>query len=244
MKAENQKLTLDLGNGMKMELILIPRGKFLMGSPDMEKGRSSIEGPQHEVTIAKPFYMGVNLVTQEQWQAVMGSNPSQPKGKGNQPVCCTNFYDCQAFCEILSAKTGQTVRLPSEAEREYAGRAGTTTRFSYGDDPDYSQLREYAWVGSNSDGDSYPVGQKKPNPWGLYDMYGNIWEWCQDWFHDSYTGAPSNGSAWATLTGHRVLRGACFYSVGKECRSASRDWADPGNRCGDVGVRVVVSVTP
>ncbi len=239
------KLILNLNEKVKMELVMMPAGKFMMGSPKHEKGRSChVEGPEHEVKIAKPFYMGIYPVTQEQWEAIMGVNPYQ-SGKGSHiPTNCVNWDDCQIFCRVMSAKVGRKVRLPSEAEREYACRAGTTTRFYWGNDPDCKELPKYGCVGCNSDGYLFQVGKEKPNPWGLYDMIGNVWEWCQDWFHDSYAGAPADGRAWEEPAGiMRILRGGCDNSVGRECRSASRDWGNPGNRCGDVGFRVVGEFT-
>jgi len=244
--AEDQKLVLDLGKGVKMDLVLIPAGNFLMGSPDTEDGHSSFEGPQHKVTIAKPFYMGTYLVTRAQWKDVMGNDPSQLTGQDNQPVDSVSWIDSQEFCKKLSAKTDRAVRLPSEAEWEYACRAGSTTRFCYGDDPDCSKLGEYAWYTANSDDYTAPVGQKKPNAWGLYDMHGNVVEWCQDWLHDNYVGAPTDSNAWKanpkiTPAGiSHMMRGGTNNSKGKGCRSAARDWGPQGNRCADVGLRVVV----
>jgi formylglycine-generating enzyme required for sulfatase activity len=180
-----KELTLDLGNNVTMKLVRIPAGKFLMGSPESEKHRATNE-VQHEVTISKPFYMGVYEATQAQWQAVMGTNPSQFKGD-NRPVEMVSWDDCQSFCNELSAKVGRTIRLPTEAEWEYACRAGTKTSYYFGDD--VSQLARYAWYDDNSDMQTHDVGGKIPNAWGLYDMHGNVWEWCQDRY-----GAYSAGS--------------------------------------------------
>ncbi|MDD5634390.1 MAG: formylglycine-generating enzyme family protein [Candidatus Omnitrophica bacterium] len=244
--AGGEKETLDLGAGVTMDLARIPAGIFLMGSPEAEDGHSGYEAPQHKVTIAKPFYMGVYLVTRAQWKTMMGSDPSQLPGVDDQPVDSVSWLDAQEFCKKLSIKTSKTVRLPSEAEWEYACRAGSTTRFCYGDDPDYSKLGEYAWFTANSDDYTAPVGQKKPNAWGLYDMHGMVVEWCQDGLHDNYTGAPTDGSAWETnpkITPAGIchmMRGGTNNSKGKGCRSAARDWGPEGNRCADVGFRVVV----
>jgi formylglycine-generating enzyme required for sulfatase activity len=134
---------------------------------------------RHEVTISKPFYMGETEVTQAQYEAVMGTNPSHFKGATN-PVECVCWDYATEFCKKLSDKTRQAVRLPMEAEWEYACRAGTATAFSFGDAD--STIGDYAWYGANSGGTTHPVGQKKPNAWGLYDMHGNVWEWCADWF--------------------------------------------------------------
>jgi formylglycine-generating enzyme required for sulfatase activity len=156
---------------------LIPAGTFRMGSPDGEYGRYADEGPVHQVQITRPFYLGVTPVTQEQHERVMGSNPSHFKGK-NLPVETVSWDDCQAFCAKMAELTGEQIRLPSEAQWEYACRAGTRTRFSFGDDEE--DLDDYAWHYGNSKSCAHPVGQKLPNPWGLYDMHGNVWEWCED----------------------------------------------------------------
>jgi len=178
----------------------------MMGSPDSEQGRKGNEGPQHEVTISKPFYIGVTEVTQAQYEAVMGTNPSRFKGPTN-PVESIPWNEAVEFCRRLSEKTRKAVRLPSEAEWEYACRAGTKTRFSFGDSD--SVLGDYAWYGSNSGGMTHPVGQKKPNPWGLYDMHGNIWEWCADW-DGPYSSGSSTDPQGAGSGGFRVVRGGSW----------------------------------
>jgi formylglycine-generating enzyme required for sulfatase activity len=178
----------------------------MMGSPDSEQGRASNEGPQHEVTISKPFYMGATEVTQAQYEAVMGTNPSKIKGPTN-PVVSVSWEDAGEFCRKLSEKTGKTVRLPTEAEWEYACRAGTKTRFSFGDSD--IALGDYAWCGRNSGGKAHPVGRKKPNAWGLYDMHGNVWEWCVDWY-GSYSSGASTDPQGAGSGGTRVARGGAW----------------------------------
>ena len=178
-----------------MEFEWIPSGEFVMGSSEYEEGISSYEGPVHQVMIEKAFYMGKYEVTQAQWRAVMGDNPSYFEGDDNLPVEQVSWDDAQEFIRKLNAKEGtDKYRLPSEAEWEYACRAGTTTRYSFGDSD--ANLGECAWYRDNSGEKTHPVGEKKPNPWGLYDMHGNVWEWVQDVWHDNYDGAPNDGSAW------------------------------------------------
>ena len=246
--ATPKSIELDCGGGVAMKLALIPAGEFMMGSPEGEQDRGSDEGPQRRVTISKPFYLGVTQVTQAQWRAVMNTEPWEGEsfcqtGPDN-PASHVSWDDATAFCNGLSKKTGRTVRLPTEAEWEYACRAGTTTRFYYGDDPDYGKLGDYAWYDGNVDdiGESYahPVGAKKPNAWGLYDMHGNVFEWCADWYADSYTNAdtrdpkgPSSGEA-------RVLRGGSWDGHPQNCRAAYRYGDSPGGRDIDSGFRVVV----
>ncbi|MCX5656031.1 MAG: formylglycine-generating enzyme family protein [Planctomycetota bacterium] len=220
-------LTLDLGGGATMKLVLIPAGKFMMGE---EKDR-------HEVTLSKPFYVGVTEVTQAQYQAVMGTNPSNFKGATN-PVETVSWNDATEFCKKLSEKTRQAVRLPTEAEWEYACRAGTATAFSFGDAD--SALGDYAWYSANS-GSTHPVGQKKPNAWGLYDMHGNVWEWCADWYADYPKGAATDPQG-AASGSQRVLRGGSWGSSADSCRAAGRNGHDPDGRFNRGGFRVVVSV--
>ena len=238
-KSSPASLTLDLGKGVTMKLVLIRPGRFMMGSPDSELGRGDKEGPQHEVVIAKPFYLGVTEVTQAQYEAVMGTNPSQFKGPTN-PVESVSWNDAVEFCRKLSEKTRKTFRLPTEAEREYACRAGSKTRFSFGDSE--SVLGEYAWYASNSGGKTHPVGQKKPNPWGLYDMHGNVAEWCADWYADYPKAAVTDHQGPASGT-YRVLRGGSWYPTPDGCRSAFRNHGTPGIRYNVFGFRVVVSVS-
>ncbi len=170
------EISVELGGGVKMEMVLIPAGEFLMGSPESDKDASTDEKPQHRVRITRPFYLGKYLVTQEQWIAVMGSNPSLFKGIKN-PVEMVSWDDCQQFLAKLNAKSGPgggRFQLPNEAQWEYACRAGSTTRYCFGDDA--SGLRDYAWYSANSRDTTHPVGEKKPNAWGLYDMHGNVCE--------------------------------------------------------------------
>ena len=184
---ESKSLTLDLGGGVKLTLLLIPAGEFVMGSPGRERDRLEKER-MHDVTISEAFYMGKFAVTQEQYEKVMGSSPSYFKGAKN-PVENVSWEDAKEFCRKLSAKTGHPVRLPTETQWEYACRAGTNTRFCSGDND--QDLDEVAWYGDEKCGrTTHPVGQKKPNAWGLYDMHGNVWEWCEDWY-GSYPDGPA-----------------------------------------------------
>jgi len=228
-------------NTIGMEFVLIPAGEFVMGSPLDEEGRDSDEGPVHHVTIKNPFYMGIYEVTQKQWREIMGDNPSYFTGYDNLPVEQVSWDDVQEFIKKLNEKEGTNkYRLPSEAEWEYAARAGTTTRYSFGDLE--SKLGDYAWYGDNSGGKTHPVGQKKPNSWGLYDMHGNVWEWVQDCFHcDDYSGAPADGSAWVVACefggAYRVNRG-CSWNDTVLCRWSALA-SERGYRCNDRGFRIL-----
>ena len=225
-------------NSIGMEFVKIPAGEFMMGSLSGEEDRYEDEGPVHKVTIKEAFYLGKFEVTQKQWREVMGSTPSYFKGD-DLPVEGVSWNDVQEFIEKLNEMEGNDkYRLPSEAEWEYACRAGTTTRYYFGDDE--SRLGDYAWYDGNSGGKSHPVGQKKPNPWGLYDMHGNIWEWVQDEWHSDYNGAPSDGSAWESgSSSGRVSRGGSWFSFAWNCRSAYRTYFNPGYRGGNLGFRVL-----
>jgi formylglycine-generating enzyme required for sulfatase activity/tRNA A-37 threonylcarbamoyl transferase component Bud32 len=228
-------------NSIGMKLVLIPAGEFQMGS---EKGESN-EKPVHEVQIEKPFYLGETEVTQGQWEAVMGSNPSHFKGP-DLPVEQVSWEDSQEFLKKLSDKEGKSYRLPSEAEWEYACRAGSQTEYCFGDGD--SNLGEYAWYDANSGGETHPVGQKKPNGWGLYDMHGNVREWCQDWsqsdfYSKSEATVPSpicNNSA----SRDRVVRGGGWDFGAWFCRSVRRSRYGPGARYTGGGVRVVLLASP
>jgi formylglycine-generating enzyme required for sulfatase activity len=196
------------------------------------------EKPAHPVTLTQPFYMGKFTVTQEHYQAVIGENPSGFKSKDN-PVETVSWYDAQTFCQKLSEQTKQTVQLPTEAEWEYACRAGTTTRFYSGDSE--ADLARVAWYRENSKDTTHPVGQKEPNTFGLYDMHGNVAQWCQDWCDKDYYGKsvvenPQQGD-------ERVLRGGSWYVYNPVfCRSTSRGSRSPDYRYSSFGFRVVLRV--
>jgi len=232
----------DLTNSVGMEFVLIPAGEFDMGSPDGEEGRFDEEGPVHRVKISKPFYFGKYVVTQKQWKEVRGKNPSQFGGCDDCPVENVSWDDLQGFIKRLNKKEDtDKYRLPTEAEWEYAARAGTSTRYSFGDDE--SMLGEYAWYDENSGEKTHPVGEKKPNPWGLYDIHGNVWEWVQDRWHENYDGAPLDGSAWESGgSGRRIQRGGGWHTSARRCRSANRIGYTPDIRFYNIGVRLVRSL--
>ena len=231
----------DLG-GVRMELVWVPAGSFQMGSPDSEADRGNDEGPVHTVEL-DGFWMGKYEVTQEQYQAVMGKNPSNFKG-GKNPVEMVSWNDATDFCRKLTDKVGRasspakSFRLPTEAEWEYACRAGSTTRFCFGDSD--NGLDEYAWYTANSGSKTHPVGEKKPNEWGLYDMHGNVWEWCGDWYADKYGAGAAKNPAGASSGSNRVRRGGSWYYPARYCRSALRNRNAPGFTNRDLGFRAVV----
>ena len=238
----------EITNSIGMKLVLIPKGTFMMGSPESEKGRQKDE-TQHEVAISKDYYLGVHEVTQSEYQQVMNKNPSNFQGekiKGDSsphPVDQVSWNDAVEFCKRLSElpeekKAGRVYRLPTEAEWEYACRAGSKTTYSFGESS--QSLGDYAWFFNNNDERTHPVGEKKPNAWGLYDMHGNVWEWCSDWYGQYPKGAvsdpagPKEGSA-------RVQRGGGWFGLAAVCRSAHRDGFIPSVRDADGGFRVALS---
>ena len=225
----------DLGKGNEPEMVSLPGGEFTMGGDE-----SDDEEPKHRVRVS-PFAIGKYEVTQQEWTALMGENPSKFKGD-TLPVENVSWNDAKEFCKKLSEMTGNKYRLPTEAEWEYAARAGSTGKYCFGDDE--RLLGDYAWYGKNSDKKTLPVGQKKPNAWGLYDMHGNVWEWCSDGYDGGYykelakrgvaidPWGPSRGSG-------RVIRGGSWDGGAVYCRSACRlDWA-PGYPGGHLGFRLV-----
>jgi formylglycine-generating enzyme required for sulfatase activity len=190
------------------------------------------------------FELMTTEVTQGLWEEVMGSNPAHDYGVGSgYPVYFVSWNDCREFIDRLnSLDTEYEYRLPSEAEWEYACRAGTATRFYWGDDPDGLLIGQYCWYADNSADGTQPVGQKLPNAWGLYDMSGNVWEWCEDGYHDTYDGAPTDGSAWVSPAGSlRVDRGGSWGIRTQYCSSASRSNFDPGSAVGNLGFRLARS---
>ncbi|MEA5581177.1 SUMF1/EgtB/PvdO family nonheme iron enzyme [Nodularia harveyana UHCC-0300] len=251
-KAEG--FTEDLGQGVKLEMVKIPGGTFMMGASNKEEGSRDNERPEHQVTVPD-FYMGRYLVTQAQWARVAASlpqinskldpRPSHFKGNENLPVDSVSWDDAVEFCARLSKATGRDYRLPSEAEWEYACRAHTYTPFHFGDvittevanyNGEYSPKGEYRQK-------TTPVGSFPPNAFGLYDMHGNLWEWCLDTWHSNYDGAPKDGSAWINNDNQvlRLLRGGSWPYDPGFCRSASRNNLYPDNAYSNIGFRVVCS---
>jgi len=247
----------DLGNGVILEMVKIPGGTFLMGSPETEEGHTENESPQHQVTV-QPFFMGKYPVTQVQWQAIanlpqinkrLDPNPSKFKGT-NRPVERVSWSDCAEYVERLSKYTGRDYRLPSEAEWEYACRAGTTTPFHFGETitTDLANYNGTYTYGEEAKGkyieETTPVGSfQVANAFGLYDMHGNVWEWCADHWHDSYRDAPSDGQAWL-INGNsnhslRLLRGGSWPLAPRDCRCAKRNRNNPDLRLVYNGFRVV-----
>jgi formylglycine-generating enzyme required for sulfatase activity len=246
----------DLGEGVALTMVKIPAGNFLMGSPGDEPERSDDEGPQHEVTLGA-FFMAQTPITQAQWRAVaawqkverdLDSDPSYFKG-ANRPVEQVSWFDALEFCSRLNQRTGQRYGLPSEAQWEYACRAGSTTQFHFGATltPDLANYDGNYVCGNGPKGtyreQTTEVASFPANGWGLQDMHGNVYEWCEDHWHDSYHFAPGDDQPWlipAAADGQqRLLRGGSWYSAPRSCRSAYRRRSLPGNADGLVGFRVV-----
>lgn len=236
-------------NALGMQFVRIAAGTFTMGS-----GKDFNDGPPHEVTLSRDFWLGVHEVTQDQFEAVMGFNPSWLAYKaGDRPVDSVSWFDAVRFCELLSDREDRTCRLPTEAEWEYACRAGTTTTWFFGDDR--APLTEYAWTPDNC-GAPMPVGSLAPNPWGLHDILGNVYEWTADWYHnDYYARSPARDptgpekSSNKLGTGGKVARGGCWLGpVGMNClrtdrySSTARNCWTPYARHRAIGFRVVMEV--
>ncbi|MGD0090633.1 MAG: bifunctional serine/threonine-protein kinase/formylglycine-generating enzyme family protein [Planctomycetota bacterium] len=260
-------MSLDLGGGVKMEMVLIKAGEFMMGE-DNEGGKE--EKPAHKVKISKPFYMGKFHVTVAQfrafaeamkfqteaeragntswtwdngWKEVSGVNWMKPNfaQEDNHPVCVVTWNDAQEFCKWAAKKTGRNICLPTEAQWEYACRAGTTTRYHTGDKD--SDLEQAGWFNKNSGMRTHPVGQKKPNAWGLYDMHGNVWHWVQDYFNGKYyADSPSVDPQGPATGGDPVLRGGSWFDGPFDCRAARRDGSGPGGRYTNHGFRCVLDL--
>ncbi len=236
-------------------LVFIPPNTFTMGSPANELGRSADEGPQMTVTLTRGFYMAKYLVTQRDYLAVTGSNPSGFPGDPNRPVESVSWLDATNYCALLTEQdraagripAGSHYRLPTEAEWECAARAGTSTRYNYGDDPGATALSNHAWYGAHGGVTTHPVGQKQPNAWGLYDMAGNVWEWCLDWYGPYAGGSISDPQGPAgNAIGVKVIRGGAWESFESDCRSARRSTEGVSPLIKDfiIGFRVVLATEP
>jgi formylglycine-generating enzyme required for sulfatase activity len=247
----------EITNAIGMELVLIPAGTFQMGSPTDEKDRQENEGPRHEVRISKSFYLGKYAVTQAEYEKVMGTNPSYFSASGNGkdsvagldtsrfPVENVSWEDAQEFCRKLSARDGRKYRLPTEAEWEYSCRAGTTTPFHFGNalNGDRANCDGNSPYGTEAKGKilgrTCRVGSYRPNAFGLYDMHGNVWQWCQDWYGEKYYNESTNVDPEGPSTGGaRVQRGGPWDFSARYCRAASRFWDPPSDRMGGFGFRV------
>jgi formylglycine-generating enzyme required for sulfatase activity len=249
-------------NSVGIEFVLIPAGKFMMGSPQTDLNRVEHEGPQHEVTLSRSFYLSKFEITQSQWAAVMGTATWQATeeflqegsyGTGDDyPVYYISYGDVQKFLSKLKQlDPSLKYRLPTEAEWEYSARAGTTTRYSFGDSS--KMLGDHAWFLDNSSRSSHPVGQKKPNPWGLFDMHGNVWEWISDLDAegvDGYLAKPQvdpTGSAPVDQTGEKLSanrrkRGGSWWKDSAHCRTAVRGGEDFQSREDDLGFRLLLEI--
>jgi len=248
-------------------MVFIPPGTFRMGSPANEVDRVDWEGPQTAVTISRGFWIGKYEVTQGEYLAVMGNNPSYFTGDTNRPVEQVRWLDATNYCAKVTQQeraagqipTNAVYRLPTAAEREYACRAWTSARFSHGDDPGYTDLTRYAWYWDNSGTNSqppggyyyetttgqyyttHPVGRNLPNPWGLYDIHGNVWEWCQDWFSDHLPGGIAVDPQGPVTGSLRVAEGGSWISGNWACRSAMRGFEGPVTPKYYIGFRVVLA---
>lgn len=233
---EKEQNARHITNSVGMDFVLIPSGTFWMYSDE-----SDSEQPVHKVTIDEPFYLGKYPVTQKEWTAIMDSYPSCFEGH-RRPVECVTFYHVREFIRRLNTEEEtEKYRLPSEDEWEYACRAGTHTRYSFGDDE--TALDTYGWYYHNSDYMTHPVGQKKPNPWGLYDMHGNVWEWCRDPYYRSHSDPlPDNRSLEAPGSTGFVLRGGSWVNNSWKCESSSRSSFDPNYAQYSLGFRLLRSL--
>ena len=242
IQAQQKDPPKDFTNSIGMKFVWIPPGSFMMGSPKNEERREDDE-TQHKVTLTKGFYMGVHLVTQEQWQTVTGNNPSHFKGEKNLPVEQVSWEDCQEFIKKLRDKDKKPYRLPTEAEWEYSCRAGTTTPFHFGEtiSTDQANYDGNFTYGNGNKGvyreKTTPVGSFPANAFGLYDMHGNVWQWCQDWYGD-YPQKDVVDPKGLEKGEFRVLRGGSWGNHPLYCRSACRNWDVPGLRSGLFGCRV------
>jgi formylglycine-generating enzyme required for sulfatase activity/Leucine-rich repeat (LRR) protein len=238
--AKHLSINVEMTNSIGMKFVWIPPGSFMMGSPKEEIGRDDNE-IQHKVTLSKGFYMGVYTVTREKWRAVLGKNPSGFKGEKNLPVVKVSWDDCQEFCKKLSEKDKRPYRLPTEAEWEYACRAGTTKPFHFGEtiSTDQANFRKQGTVA----GKMAPVGRYPANAFGLYDMHGNVYQWCQDWV-GVYPQEEVVDPVGPNVGSLRVMRGGWYADFPQRCRSASRAMRGRGDRVALIGLRIVCAADP
>ena len=230
-------LTIPVKNGINIEMVKVEAGSFNMGATSEMQNPYDSEKPVHRVTLTNNYYIGKYEVTQALWQAVMGSNPSNFKGDA-LPVEKVSWNDCQDFISKLNAMTGKKFRLPTEAEWEYAARGGKKSRgYQYSGS---NTLGDVAWYYGNSGPKTHAVGTKQPNELGIYDMTGNVWEWCQDWF-GSYSSSPQTNPTGAASGSYHVYRGGCWIYSARNCRTSSRYYGTPGFRFYDLGLRLVLS---
>ncbi len=240
---EGDTWTFRLGDSdLNHEMCWIPAGSFVMGAPTSDPDSDDSERPRHIVNFSEGFWMSRYEITQREWVEIMGSWSFSHSGDPRLPATNIGWNDCRDFIEELNDTESTTFwRLPSEAEWEYAARAESETRFYWGDDPDNVTIESYAWYSGNSDGMTHIVGEKLSNYWSLFDMSGNVAEWCEDDLHTDYTNAPQDGSPWieSPRTLYRIVRGGCFSSDPASCRSAQRSVSN--NNAGelDIGVRLV-----
>lgn len=244
LESQTSPVIVMLPGDVELKFCRIPAGSFLMGSPETEEGRQPDEGPQRRVTISKPFLMGMFEITHAQWEAVTGKIRNYAGFDGSNydaPMQATSWNECKTFVGKINQLGIGRFRLPMEAEWEYACRAGTTSRFYWGEDPDLTEIDEYAWYDENADGEAHDAGRKKPNPWGLYDMAGNVYEWCEDW-HAPYAPegetdprGPATGTA-------RVFRGGEWFNPAENCRSAFRGRFGPDEWLYFGGLRLVMEI--
>jgi len=228
-------------NSIGMQFVLIPAGSFRMGGDKNLEQADDHENPRHMVKITNAFYMGIYQVTQAQWSEVMPNNPSEFKGDV-RPVERVSWHDVQAFIQKLNTQEAtDTYRLPTEAEWEYAARAASKSAYCFGGDT--ASLSQYAWYDKNSGGETHPVGQLKPNAWGLYDMHGNVHEWVQDWFDRNYYSQSPSASPKGPASGlAKALRGGDWGSEDWYCRCASRSLGSPDRRSNRLGFRLIKMV--
>lgn len=239
-----ENIVVKLSENIDLEMIYIPPGEFYMGSPAEEWKRQGDEGPVRKVKISKGFYLGKYEITQQQWEWIMKESPSVFQGfedSDQRPVDRVSWEDCQLFIQRINALEKGTFRLPTEAEWEYACRAGSTERFPWGVDSTYRGLFEHAWFFSRSEGKSHPVGTKKPNAWGLYDMHGNVWEWVSDWV-GPYSNQMQTDPAGPESGEKKVIRGGSWFNEPEALRCANRNAHIVQSRQTNNGLRVVLEI--